>query len=280
MTMKTPPTFQFYWSDFIHGTSDMTPAEVGGYIRLLCYQWDHGFVPDDDRKLCAITHCDEIAVASIRHKFGYSTDGRLCNARLEQVREAQMRFREIQSQNGKKRWENSQKTSKPRRKPKGSAMPTHKPSHCQNDALYLSTSKEVESRDRGVDEIAEEIYKRYPRKIGKAKGIEAIMTALKTVPEEKILAALDASIRLWESESREPQFIPYPATWIHSNPWEDDFSSPAEIESQRQYESVAQENRQLEAMESERQTQRRQRFMEGLQEIEEIEQQEQEFALQ
>lgn len=278
--MKTAPAFQFYWSDFIHGTADMTPAEVGGYIRLLCYQWDHGYIPDDDRKLAAITHCDEIAVASIRLKFGYCDDGCLRNAKLEHVRSEQIRFRENQALKGKKRWQNSRGYAKPHAAANATAKPRHKPRKSRNDALYLSSSKEEESRERERDEIAEEIYMRYPRKIGKAKGIEAIMTALKTVPQEKILRALDASIRLWELEGRDRQFIPYPATWIHGNPWDDELSSPAEIESQRQYESAAQENRQLEMAEAERQAQRRQKFIEGLQEIEEIEQQEQEFALQ
>ena len=35
-----PPAFQFYTDDFLGGVSDMTQAEVGAYILLLCAQWN------------------------------------------------------------------------------------------------------------------------------------------------------------------------------------------------------------------------------------------------
>ncbi len=42
MMVRKPPAFQFYASDFFSGVADMTDAEVGIYIRLLCLSWDKG----------------------------------------------------------------------------------------------------------------------------------------------------------------------------------------------------------------------------------------------
>ena len=80
------PAFQFYAADFLVGTAMMSAEEVGGYIRLLCYQWTHGSIPNDDAVLQRLTGCGGNAVASIRHKFGIGSAGGLVNERLEQVR--------------------------------------------------------------------------------------------------------------------------------------------------------------------------------------------------
>jgi len=52
---KAPHSFDFYHSDFMAGTHHMTPAEVGGYIRMLCYQWANGHVPREYDRLQRIT---------------------------------------------------------------------------------------------------------------------------------------------------------------------------------------------------------------------------------
>lgn len=49
------PAFLFYTKDFQSGTQDMSVAEVGAYIRLLCYQHQHGFIPDNRDRLMRIT---------------------------------------------------------------------------------------------------------------------------------------------------------------------------------------------------------------------------------
>ena len=39
---------------FIDATKDWNPDEVGGYMRLLCYQWKHGKIPSEVNRLQAI----------------------------------------------------------------------------------------------------------------------------------------------------------------------------------------------------------------------------------
>jgi len=36
--MSKPPAFQFYASDFLVDTIDLSNEELGAYVRLLCYQ--------------------------------------------------------------------------------------------------------------------------------------------------------------------------------------------------------------------------------------------------
>lgn len=91
-----PPAFQFYAADFLVGTADMEAAEVGAYIRLLCHQWDRGFVPKDKAARLAGTKLSSAVLA----KF-IETNGELRNARLEAVRQKQSEYHEQQSRRGK-----------------------------------------------------------------------------------------------------------------------------------------------------------------------------------
>ena len=88
-----PPAFQFYPDDFIGGTCDLSAEEVGAYIRLLCYQWSRGGIPDDPLKLARIAGAN--VTPDTLQKF---PDGK--NARLEFEREKQAEYRAKQSAKG------------------------------------------------------------------------------------------------------------------------------------------------------------------------------------
>lgn len=101
------PAFQLYVRDFMTGTITMSLSEVGAYARLLCHQWDSGFVPGDDvAALARAMVCDRSeAVAvwpKIQHKFRQKTNGVWINLRLEKERKKQEAFRKSQSLKGKK----------------------------------------------------------------------------------------------------------------------------------------------------------------------------------
>ena len=59
--MSKDPAFLLYSGDFLNGTADMEPEEVGVYIRLLCYQHQRGHLPDDERKLFRLSGCISLA---------------------------------------------------------------------------------------------------------------------------------------------------------------------------------------------------------------------------
>jgi len=100
--MARDPSFRFYPDDFVAGTVEMTNAEIGSYILLLCYQWNKGMVPNNDEKLRRIGKADpDLQLGTIKGKF-FTEDGVLKNRRLEFERKKQQDFREKQRQNGSK----------------------------------------------------------------------------------------------------------------------------------------------------------------------------------
>lgn len=134
--MAKAPAFQFYASDFMVGTMDMTAEETGGYIRLLCYQWDKGSIPNNNSKLLTLTGCTSNALASILVKFKIGSDGLLRNARLEEVRVKQQEFSKSRADNANKRWTKDVDAS---------ASKVHQSSICINDALLLQSSSSTPS---------------------------------------------------------------------------------------------------------------------------------------
>jgi uncharacterized protein YdaU (DUF1376 family) len=155
---KSPPTFQFYPADFSEGSDDLTLAEVGGYIRLLCSQWAKGSVPGDNvQKLAVIMRCTPAAAkaiwAAVREKFTRGDDGLYRNARLERERQKQANYRALQAQRGKasadKRWGNSSGNAgstesvtpvKPSHQPEGQPDGNPKP---DGNSLSLSSSSKI-----------------------------------------------------------------------------------------------------------------------------------------
>jgi uncharacterized protein YdaU (DUF1376 family) len=105
--MNRAPAFQFYADDFIAGTSDMTTVEVGVYIRLLCFQWTRGFLPNDEPRLFLMARTNnephnEAAVRYVvKHKFAVGDDGCLRNDRLEQVRRNSQEWKRKSVEGGK-----------------------------------------------------------------------------------------------------------------------------------------------------------------------------------
>jgi uncharacterized protein YdaU (DUF1376 family) len=80
-----------YARDFLTGTMTMSPAEVGAYMRCLCYQWDVDGIPADDAtqlaRIIGAPVDDALALWSVvRKKFRKLKDGLYWNARLEAIR--------------------------------------------------------------------------------------------------------------------------------------------------------------------------------------------------
>lgn len=84
------PWFPFYtvdfWNDsFVRG---LDYAEAGLYIRLLCEQWEDGFLPDDPPAIAKRTHSELRAVEALLVKFPLGPDGKRRNPRQHELREA------------------------------------------------------------------------------------------------------------------------------------------------------------------------------------------------
>lgn len=103
---KRSPAFQFYPQDFLVGTADMSAEEIGGYIRLLCYQWAKGELIDDNRKLMQMSGIFDLnTLKIIKMKFIRQENGTIVNLKLKSVAEEQDKYRENQRKKASKRWE-------------------------------------------------------------------------------------------------------------------------------------------------------------------------------
>lgn len=96
---RKAPAFQLYTDDFLAGTLEMSQAEVGQLIRLLCHQWNRGSIPVETEKQQRLAGgCVSVEVLA---KFDECEDGLLRNKRLESVRTEKGLFLQQQSQKGK-----------------------------------------------------------------------------------------------------------------------------------------------------------------------------------
>ena len=95
---RKAPAFQLYTDDFLAGTLEMSQEEVGQFIRLLCHQWNRGWIPVETEKQQRLTGgCVSVDVLV---KFRLCEDGFLRNERLESVRTERGIFLQQQSKKG------------------------------------------------------------------------------------------------------------------------------------------------------------------------------------
>jgi hypothetical protein len=73
------------------------------------------------------------------------------------------------------------------------------------------------------DELFQEFWNAYPRKLDKAKAFRAFRSALKRAKFEDIMAGV---IAYRNDPKRNPDYTKYPATWLNSDSWENAASSP------------------------------------------------------
>lgn len=91
--------FKFYVNDFLIGTSFMTATEVGIYIRMLCYQFDKGSIPNDMEIIRGMFGAEITPL--VLEKFS-TTEAGLINLRLDAERKAAVDKIEKLTSNGKK----------------------------------------------------------------------------------------------------------------------------------------------------------------------------------
>lgn len=131
--MTKPPAFQFYASDFLASTVDMTASEVGGYVRLLCSSWDRGPLPKDEGKLARtmqVTPEEFSAIwPAVRERLTETSKGYI-NKRLEVERKKQADYREKQANKGRasaqQRFNRSSTAVQPEHQPEPSRAPSQR----------------------------------------------------------------------------------------------------------------------------------------------------------
>jgi uncharacterized protein YdaU (DUF1376 family) len=106
LTMKSP-AFQFYPTDYLGSqrVQMLTLEEEGAYIRLLCYCWQHGTIPDDADQLARLIGkgASTTVARVVQAMFQQGPEeGKLIHDRLEQERDKQAQWREKSSAGGRK----------------------------------------------------------------------------------------------------------------------------------------------------------------------------------
>lgn len=155
--MKASPAFQFYVADFLVGTAEMTAEEVGGYIRLLCYQWSKGGLPIENKKLMQLSGLFDLdSLNTVKTKF-IEIDGLLKNERMEKTRSEQDDYRLKQSESSKKSWENRRlRNGEPmasHTKANGEPMPTLMASQSSSPSTSPTTITITKSKSKSTKEI-------------------------------------------------------------------------------------------------------------------------------
>lgn len=212
-----PPAFQFYADDFLAGVADMTQAEVGAYILLLCNQWNSGAIPTDKTRLGLIAK-GEVS----DHVVSKFPNGR--NNRLERVRRDQKEHRKLRASAGKaganKRWQ-GHSNAMPLPMANGMAKDSSpSPSPTPNNILLIADAP-------SEPKISfDEVWALYPRKVGRRKAETIIKTLISKNPPafgrellEKVKAYAEA-VRRWPAGQE--QFIPHPSTWFNRGSYDDD----------------------------------------------------------
>ena len=223
--MAKDPAVLFYPSDFIGSTALWTDADVGKYIRLLCYQHiNGGLLPDDFDRVC---ECSE----RVRAKFELHEDGLYYNSRMLSETQRRKAYSESRSKNVSKRYHNNSIADEV----------TYEPTYVEDMNLHMGNrnininsnnniskdreivKREREEREAQIEERFNRFWGSYPRKVQK---IDARKAFHKLDPDEELLGAIIKAVeasknsKAWQDEGG--AFIPYPATYLNGRRWEDE----------------------------------------------------------
>lgn len=233
------PAFRFYANDFFQGTFMMSLQEVGAYIRLLCYEWDNGSIPDDPAERARIMGCSKGQEAvlwnRVEKKFTLAADGYI-NDRLEEERRKQFEYRRRQSDRGiagaTGRWK--RKHSQSDGTSNGASIPQAMLADGLSFSSSSSSSKEQEQipktpRATRLDERFDVWWSAYPKKTGKAAALKQ-WTRIR--PSDAVFAQMLESLKWQRNQPQwtrdEGKYVPNPATYLHQGRWEDEpfFAAP------------------------------------------------------
>jgi len=101
--MKDLFWFKFEPAKFLIGTAEMPPEQVGGYIRLLCYDWEKDGLANNLKSISLLSGLSESEASAILSlKFRLEEDGRWRNTVLHSQILERRQLSEKNAENGKK----------------------------------------------------------------------------------------------------------------------------------------------------------------------------------
>lgn len=165
--MHKIPYFHFYFQDFFNDESVllMTDSQQIGYLKLLCFQWQEGSVPDSVFAISKVTgwtkkkaqdFYDQFFLKSSLFERLEEEDGtvRWVNPRMKHEKDFFEEKSRKLSENGKKRWSKPSPPETKTRKKKSSAvsepLPEEKKSE-SNDSIPLFPNQDLSESNSGTD---------------------------------------------------------------------------------------------------------------------------------
>ena len=104
----------------------------------------------------------------------------------------------------------------------------------KNIYAHSGNGRAPQSREEVWQSEFDEWYKDYPRKTGKGAARKAFLKARKGgVDLDTLKEGLDRSKRSWAVENRPKDKMPYPATWLNAESWDDEEITVEDIRSQQ-----------------------------------------------
>jgi hypothetical protein len=216
MSNSKSPSFNFFSADVLVGVSDLTMAERGQYITLLCLQHQKGHL---SRKTM------EIAVGAVSDdvlgKFKVDEDGNYYNSRLDKEVNKKNAFVESRLKNL-----SNNKGNKPHT---DNHMDNHMGNHTESHMEIEIEIENINDNENNNDidnnlyfqELFDKLWSRYPKKVKKQVALGSFM---KIRPSNDLFNQMMTSLeqhRRWKGWS-DPKYIPYASTWLNQKRWEDE----------------------------------------------------------
>lgn len=230
MSKGKAPAFQLFAGDMLSDTLTWSAQELGVHVKLMCWSWDNGPVPDDMDRITRIDRDARKVWKMVGTKWTSDGNGGLVNARLERTRQELVAYRERQSQRGKKsaekRWGDNQSVTSVTT----NASITHQPNRNNIEGVGVDTVLQVrEERAKAPDGFAE-FWSAYPEKKAKAAA-EAAWAKLKPEDAAKCKPAIEAQVAAKHFTGKDGNdYVPHGSTWLNQRRWEDEVrahSNPA-----------------------------------------------------
>lgn len=219
--MSKDPAFLFYSADFLVGVSDLTMAERGQYITLMCIQHAKGRLSLKNIEIAIGTVSDDVLA-----KFKQDENGLYYNERLEQEVLKRKAYSESRRKNGLKKWKNAYATEN---ECICNELQEHMHMHMENENININKNN-IDINDNLYFQQFNIFWDLYPKKRDKKEAL-AIFLSLK--PSEELFKAIIEAVKLQKHSKQwcDNQYIPYPSTWLRGKRWEDEIPSSEQSES-------------------------------------------------
>lgn len=211
--MSKSPSFNFYSADFLVGVSDLTMAERGQYITLLCLQHQKGRLSLKSIEIALGTVSDDVLA-----KFEIDENGCYYNKRLE----AEKIKKDAYVENRLKNLSNS--------KCANSHMESHMSDHTESHMEIEIENENINDNKNNIDidnnlyfQWFNELWELYPKKRDKDR---AQKTFMRIKPSAELFAQMKSALEKQKRSKQwqDNQYIPYPSTWLRGKRWEDEVS--------------------------------------------------------